>query len=71
VTTDQFALRYAGSTVSTFELMATRFVGGDFAALLDRVVTPNTGTFVVRVLGLVFAILLARFLYRREILLRV
>jgi predicted acyltransferase len=71
VTTDQFALRYAGSSVSTFELIATRFVGGDFAALLDRVVTPNTGTFVVRVLGLVFAILLARFLYRREIFLRV
>ena len=71
VTTDQFALRYAGNSVSTFELMATRFVGGDFAALLDRVVTPNTGIFVVRVLGLAFAILLARFLYRREIFLRV
>ena len=71
VTTDQFAMRFAGSTVSTFELFATRFVGGDFAAMLDRVITPNMGIFVVRVLGLVFAILLASFLYRRKIFLRV
>lgn len=71
VTADQFAIRFAGSTVSTFELVATRFVGGDFAALLDRAITPNTGTLVVRALGLVFAILLARFLYRRRIFLRV
>ena len=71
VTADQFAIRFAGSTVSTFELVATRFVGGDFAALLDRAITPNTGTFVVRALGLIFAILLARFLYRRKIFLRV
>lgn len=71
VTADQFAIRFAGSTVSTFELIATRFVGGDFAALLDRAITPNTGTLVVRALGLIFAILLARFLYRRRIFLRV
>src|SRR5579859_206168 len=70
-TTDQFALRFAGGTVSTFELLATRFAGGDFAAMLDRVITPGTGIFMVRVLGLVFAILLARFLYRRKIFLRV
>ena len=71
VTTDQFALRFAGGTVSTFDQLATRFVGGDFAALLDRVVTPGAGTFVARVLGLIFAIVLARFLYRRKIFLRV
>ncbi|MEZ5819951.1 MAG: acyltransferase family protein [Bradyrhizobium sp.] len=71
VTTDQFATRFAGSTVSTFELLATRFVGGDFAALLDRLITPGMGTFVVRLLGLTFAILLARFLYQRKIFLRV
>ena len=71
VTTDQFALRFAGGTVSTFDLLATRFVGGDFAALLDRVVTPGAGTFVARALGLIFAIVLARFLYRRKIFLRV
>ena len=63
--------KVAGGTVSTFDLMAKRFVGGDFAALLDRVVTPGAGTFAVRVLGLTFAILLARFLYQRKIFLRV
>lgn len=26
-------------------------VGGDFAALLDRVATPGTGSFVARALG--------------------
>ncbi|MBI5318274.1 hypothetical protein [Bradyrhizobium sp.] len=71
VTADQFALRFSGDTVSTFELFATRFIGGDFAALLDRLMTPGTGTFVVRMLGLIFAILLARFLYGRKIFLRV
>jgi predicted acyltransferase len=71
VTADQFAMRFAGGTVSTFELIATRFVGGDLAVLLDRLITPNTGIFVARVLGLIFAILLARFLYRRKIFLRV
>ncbi len=71
VTTDQFAMRSAGGTVSTLELVATRFVGGDFAALLDRVVTPGAGIFLVRLLGLLFAITLAHFLYRRKIFLRV
>jgi len=71
VTTDQFAMRFAGGTVSTFELFATRFAGGDFAALLDRLITPGAGIFLVRVLGVVFAVLLARFLYRRKIFLRV
>ncbi len=71
VTADQFAVRFAGGTVSTFELLATRFAGGDFAALLDRATGPGMGTLVVRVLGLVFAMLLARLLYRRKIFLRV
>jgi predicted acyltransferase len=71
VTADEFALRFAGGTVSTFELFATRFVGGDFAALLDRTITPGTGIFAVRLLGVAFAILLALFLYRRKIFLRV
>jgi len=71
VTTDEFALRFGGATVSTFELLATRFVGGDVASLLDRIATPGTGTFAVRVLGVMFAILLARFLYQRRIFLHV
>ena len=54
-----------------FEPFARRFVGGDIAAFLDRAITPGTGNFTVRALGLVFAIALAGFLYRRKIFLRV
>ena len=54
-----------------FERFAMRFVGGDFAALLDGVATPGAGHFIVRALGLVLAIALAGFLYRRKIFLRV
>ncbi len=57
--------------VPGFELLAMRFVGGDFAHLLDRVVTPGAGDFVTRALGLAFAIALGGFLYRRKIFLRV
>ncbi|QWG20534.1 hypothetical protein KMZ68_12245 [Bradyrhizobium sediminis] len=53
-----------------FERFAMRFVGGDFAALLDRVAIPGAGHFVVCTLGLVFAIALAGFFYRRKIFLR-
>jgi predicted acyltransferase len=53
-----------------FERFAMRFVGGDFAALLDGVAVPGAGHFVVCALGLVFAIALAGFFYRRKIFLR-
>ncbi len=46
-------------------------MGGDFAGLLDRVVTQGTGGFVMQTLGLVFAVVLAGYLYRRKIFLRV
>jgi predicted acyltransferase len=62
---------YFINDVLGFEPFAMRFVGGDFAALLDRVVTPGTGSFIARALGLVFAIALAGFFYRRKIFLRV
>ena len=57
--------------VAGFEPFALRFVGGDLSAWLDRTVTPGTGLFAAHVLGLVFAITLAGFLYRRKIFLRV
>ncbi len=62
---------YFLNDILNFEAVAARFVGGDFASLLDRVVTKGTGGFVVHVLALVFAIMLAGFLYRRKIFLRV
>ena len=57
--------------VSGFEPFAMRFVGGDFAALLDRVATPGAGSLAAYVLGLLFAIALAGFFYRHKIFLRV
>jgi predicted acyltransferase len=57
--------------VAGFEPLARRFVGGDFASFLDRAVTPGTGGFATHLLGLIFAVALAGFLYRRKIFLRV
>lgn len=57
--------------VSGFEPFAVRFVGGDVAALLDRAATSGAGSLVAYVLGLVFAIALAGFFYRRKMFLRI
>jgi hypothetical protein len=38
---------------------------------MDRAVTPGTGLFVAHLLGLVLAVALAGYLYRRKIFLRV
>ena len=54
-----------------FTSFANRFVGGDVASFLDRTVTHGLGGFIVHMLGLAFAIMLAGFLYRRKIFLRV
>ena len=57
--------------VSGFEPFALRFVGGDVSAWLDRMITPGTSLFVAHMLGLVLAVALAGFLYRRKLFLRV
>jgi hypothetical protein len=54
-----------------FERFAARFVGGDFGAMFDRLVTPGTGRFFSQTLGVAFAVALAGFFYRRKIFLRV
>lgn len=57
--------------VAGFEPFALRFVGGDVSAWLDRMTTPGTSLFVAHMLGLVLAVALAGFLYRRKLFLRV
>jgi uncharacterized membrane protein required for colicin V production len=52
-------------------VMEARFVGSDFASLLNHAVIQGASGFVTHVLGLVFAIALAGFLYRRKVFLRV
>jgi len=61
---------YFLNNIAGFERLASRFVGGDVSAFLDRVVAPGTGWFVAHSLGVVFMIALARFLYQRKIFLR-
>ncbi len=62
---------YFLNNVFGFQPFALRFVGGDFSALIDRLTTPGTGSLLAHLLGLTFAILLARFFYQRKIFLRV
>ena len=62
---------YFLNDILNFQAAAARLVGGDFASMLDRVVTDGTGLFVTNVLVMMFAIALAGFMYRRKIFLRV
>ena len=54
-----------------FVPFAFRLVGGDVARWISSVTTPGTGALLGHVLGLVFAVALAGFFYRRKIFLRV
>ncbi len=62
---------YCVSMVLGFETFALRFAGGDVSDFFDSALLPGTGRFAAHVIGLVFAIILARYLYRRKIFLRV
>jgi predicted acyltransferase len=62
---------YFLNNVASFEQFATRFVGGDVRSFLDWAVTPGMGFFVAYAGGLVVAVAIAGFLYRRKIFLRV
>jgi predicted acyltransferase len=62
---------YFLNEVVNFRQFAARFVGGDAGRLLDQLVTPGAGRFATYGLGLVFAVELAGYLYRRKIFLRV
>ena len=62
---------YFLNNVASFERFATRLVGGDVGSFLDRALTPGTGRLAAHALGLVLAIVLARFFYSRKIFLRV
>ena len=62
---------YFLSNLMNFERFAVRFVGGDVGVLLDRLVAPGAGRFTSHALALAFAIMLAGFLYRHKIFLRV
>jgi len=54
-----------------YEKLAARLVGGDVSTFLDARVAAGAGHLVAACAGLLLAIVLARFLYRRKIFLRV
>jgi len=64
-------LLYLINGIAGFEPFALRLVGGDVSAWFDRLVTPGTGLFIAHIVGLVLAVVLAGFLYRRKVFLRV
>jgi predicted acyltransferase len=64
------ALYFLNELVS-YQDVASRIVGSNIASLLDRTVAPGAGNFVIALLALGFAVLLARYLYTRKIFVRV
>jgi len=54
-----------------FQPLATQLVGGDVGTFADSYLTPGAGSFLAHAVGLLLAVALAGFLYRRKILLRV
>jgi predicted acyltransferase len=54
-----------------FHPLATQLVGGDVGTFVDSYLTPGAGSFLAHAVGLLLAVALAGFLYRRKILLRV
>lgn len=64
-------LLYFINGIAGFQPFAERFVGGDFAAWIEGMTTPGTGSFLTHAAGLASAIALAGYLYRRKIFLRV
>ena len=62
---------YMINNLAGFQAIARTLVGGDVGAFLDASFTRGMGSFATVALGLALAVVLARFLYRRKIFLRV
>ncbi len=69
VGTNALTLYLVGNVVD-FDGLSARFVGGPVGAALDAWVAPHFGGLVLAVVGILFCFLLGRFLYRRQIFLR-
>ena len=54
-----------------FKPLATQLIGGDVDSFVDSNLTPGAGSFLAHAVGLLLAVALAGFLYRRKIFLRV
>src|SRR6478609_4624379 len=54
-----------------FQPLVTQLVGGDMGSFVDSHLTPGAGSFLEHAVGVLLAVALAGFLYRRKIFLRV
>lgn len=61
---------YLAVNLVDFEAVAARFAGGDVKAFLDTHLSQGSGGLVLAIMGLLLPVLLARFLYRRKIFIR-
>jgi len=61
---------YVGGSLINYAHVAERLAGGSVRNFLDTAVTPGAGETVVAILTVGVAILLCRFLYRRQLFLR-
>lgn len=61
---------YLASSIVGFQALAARFTGGDVRQILDTYVANGCGGLVTACTGLLLVILFARFLYQRQIFLR-
>jgi hypothetical protein len=52
-----------------FQPLATQLVGGDVGSFVDSHLTPGAGSLLAHAVGLLLAVALAGFLYRRKIFL--
>jgi predicted acyltransferase len=62
---------YLLTNVVNFNGIAKRLAGGDITRFLDTAVAKGIGNLVVTLIGLALIVLLARFLYKRQIFIRV
>lgn len=62
---------YVAANIVRPRILAQRLAGGDVKTLLDAQVGARTGDLLIALVGLGLVLLLARFLYRRQIFLRV
>jgi predicted acyltransferase len=62
---------YMTNNMLGFQGVSRKLVGGDIEKFLDAQLTTGMGSFVIVVVGLALATVLAAFLYRRKIFLRV
>jgi len=62
---------YMLDNIVGFDRFAKRFVGGDIRRVLESSFGPGTGDLAIAIVGILIAIVLAWFLYRRKIFLRV